>query len=408
MMFAIGVVLFALGITVSIALHEAGHMWTARKLGMKVRRYYIGFGPKIFSFRRGETEYGLKAIPAGGFCDIAGMTMHDDLAPDEVDRAMYKQTTWKRLVVMSGGIVMNFVLGLVLIFVLALGWGLPDRDAPTSVAVAGVTCVAPTQAGAPNFGLAPCTGPGPAERAGVEPGDTVTAVDGTPVTTSTEVVDALQPVTGVAELTVQRGDRTLTIPIEVEQVQRWVEDPDTGEQRSSVVGAVGISLGTMNPPLRQYNALTAIPGAVGFTGELLVQSVHGLVQLPSKVSDLWTAVTGGDRGQDTPMSVVGASVIGGQAAEADNWATFVLLLAGLNFFLGIFNLLPLLPLDGGHMAVAGYEKVRDLLRARRGLAAGGPVDYMKLMPLTYVVIVIGGAFMVLTLTADIVNPIKIF
>ena len=102
-------------------------MWTAQALGMKVRRYYIGFGPKIFSFRRGETEYGLKAIPAGGFCDIAGMTAVDELAPDEVDRAMYKQKTWKRLVVMSGGIAMNFLLGLVLVFVLAVGWGLPNR-----------------------------------------------------------------------------------------------------------------------------------------------------------------------------------------------------------------------------------------------------------------------------------------
>ncbi|MBJ7352733.1 MAG: site-2 protease family protein, partial [Rhodococcus sp.] len=131
MVFALGVVLFAVGIGVSIALHEAGHMWTAKALGMKVRRYYIGFGPKIFSFRRGETEYGLKAIPAGGFCDIAGMTAIDELAPDEVERAMYRQKTWKRIVVMVGGIAMNFVLGIVLVYVLVLGWGTPDRVTPT-------------------------------------------------------------------------------------------------------------------------------------------------------------------------------------------------------------------------------------------------------------------------------------
>ena len=142
MMFVLGVVLFALGITASVALHEAGHMWTAQKLGMKVRRYYIGFGPRIFSFRRGETEYGLKALPAGGFCDIAGMTALDELAPDEYDRAMYKQKTWKRLVVMSGGIAMNFLIGIVLVYALAVSSGLPNTE--TRAVVGTVGCAAPT------------------------------------------------------------------------------------------------------------------------------------------------------------------------------------------------------------------------------------------------------------------------
>src|SRR6478752_8557279 len=121
MVFAVGVVLFALGIALSIALHEAGHMWVAQRLGMKVRRYYIGFGPKIFSFRRGETEYGLKALPLGGFCDIAGMTALDEMTPEEEPHAMYKKAAWKRVVVMSGGIAMNFILGFALLYGLALG-----------------------------------------------------------------------------------------------------------------------------------------------------------------------------------------------------------------------------------------------------------------------------------------------
>ena len=145
-----------------------------------------------------------------------------------------------------------------------------------------------------------------------------------------------------------------------------------------------------------------------FTGYLAVRTAEALVSLPSKVADLWTAVTGGERAVDTPVSVVGASVIGGQFAERGIWESFVLLLAQLNFFLGAFNLLPLLPLDGGHMAVAIYEKARNWLRGLRGLPVGPPVDYMKLLPLTYVAVVIGGAYMVLTLTADIVNPIKLF
>ncbi|MGZ4573988.1 MAG: site-2 protease family protein, partial [Mycobacteriaceae bacterium] len=108
MTFVLGVVLFALGIGASIALHEFGHLLIAKAFGMKVRRYFIGFCPKLLSFRRGETEYGFKAIPAGGFCDIAGMTALDDLEPDEVDRAMYKQSAWKRIAVMLGGPIAHF------------------------------------------------------------------------------------------------------------------------------------------------------------------------------------------------------------------------------------------------------------------------------------------------------------
>lgn len=404
MLFGLGVFLFALGIAISIALHEAGHMWTAQKLGMKVRRYYIGFGPKIFSFRRGETEYGLKAIPAGGFCDIAGMTALDELAPDEVDRAMYKQKTWKRLVVMSGGIAMNFALGIVLLFGLAVTSGLPNLD-PRAV-VNQVTCVAPMQAGeADDFALAPCEGVGPAGAAGIESGDVVVAVNGKDVETFADLVLATREVTGTAEFTIDRDGDQLSLPVDVEQVQRWVVDPATGEISSATVGAIGISA---PPRITEYNALTAVPGTLAFTGELGMLTVHAVFDLPNKVSGLWTAVTGGERDIDTPVSVVGASVIGGQMAERGIWQSFVLLLAQLNFFLGIFNLLPLLPLDGGHMAIAIYEKVRDWIRGLRGLPAGPPANYMKLLPLTYVVIVIGGAFMLLTLTADIVNPIQLF
>ncbi|MEE2033145.1 M50 family metallopeptidase [Rhodococcus chondri] len=405
MMFVLGVVIFALGIAISIALHEAGHMWTAQKLGMKVRRYYIGFGPRVFSFRRGETEYGLKAIPAGGFCDIAGMTALDELEPDEHDRAMYKQKTWKRLVVMSGGIGMNFLLGIVLVYGLAVSAGLPNTD--NRAVVGSVGCVAPSQAGPPDYTPADCSGIGPAEAAGIVPGDVIVAVDGESVETFGDLVRATQPLTGTAEFTVQRGDETLTLPVTVEPVQRWVYEstrPDA-EPVSRNVGAIGVG---GEPSVTEHTALSAVPATFDFTGYLVARTAEALVSLPSKVADLWTAVTGGERSIDTPVSVVGASVIGGQFAERGIWESFVLLLAQLNFFLGAFNLVPLLPLDGGHMAVAIYERIRNWVRGLRGQPAGAPVDYMKLLPLTYVAVVIGGAFMVLTLTADIVNPIQLF
>ncbi|NMM85199.1 zinc metalloprotease [Rhodococcus sp. SRB_17] len=403
MVFAFGVVLFALGIGVSIALHEAGHMWTAKALGMRVRRYYIGFGPKIFSFRRGETEYGLKALPLGGFCDIAGMTALDEMTPEEEPYAMYKKATWKRVVVMSGGIAMNFILGLVLIYGLLLGWG---RGEPAPPVVQAVTCVAPDQLGQEgNFDLTECSGGGPAGEAGLRAGDRITAVDGQKTETFPEVAKAIRGVEGPVVFSVERDGQSMSITVVPDRVQRYVNSA-SGVPVKQEVSAVGI--GGPSATWIEYNALTAVPAAFDYTGELLVDSVKALADIPSKVGALWESVTGGERAQDTPISVVGASVIGGEAADRAEWAMFVGLLASINFFLGVFNILPLLPLDGGHIAVVFYERIRDWFRARRGLIAGGPVDYTKLLPITYVFIVIGGAFMLLTLTADIVNPIKIF
>ncbi|TSD93536.1 site-2 protease family protein [Skermania sp. ID1734] len=407
MIFVVGVVLFALGIAASVALHECGHMWAAKGTGMIVRRYFVGFGPKIFSWRRGETEYGLKAIPAGGFCDIAGMTIHDELEPEEIGRAMYRQKTWKRLLVMFAGIAMNFALGLLLIFILAVTWGLPNNNSNDAKAQVGTLgCAAATQS--PDGTLAACTGAGPGETAGIKTGDIITAVNGVPTPTSTDVVKQTQDAKGTAQFSITRDGHDLTIPVQVQPVQRWVVDSSTGQKRSETVGAVGLSIETVPPAPLTYNPLAAVPATFAFTGNLMVQTVHSMAQMPSKVVDLWHAVTGGQRDMDTPVSVVGASRIGGEVAQHGLWGMFILLLAILNFFLGAFNLLPLLPLDGGHMAITLYEKIRNSLRAWRGLPPGMPVNYLKLMPATYVVIVIGGAYMLLTVTADIVNPIRLF
>ncbi|QIS05184.1 PDZ domain-containing protein [Nocardia brasiliensis] len=399
MVFALGFVLFALGITISIALHECGHMWTAQATGMKVRRYFIGFGPKIFSFRRGETEYGLKALPLGGFCDIAGMTALDELQPEEVERAMYRQATWKRMVVMSGGIAMNFVLGYILVVVLAVGWGLPQFDQPPATALGAMSCV-PQQN--PDGSTQPCTGTGPAQRAGLQRGDVVTAVNGVSVKTWKEFQSETQKQSGPFTYTVDRDGQSLTISVTPERVMRYPEGGGAGRE----VSAVGVGADFYGPV--QYNVLAAIPAAGVFTGDMFVRTFQSLVQLPQKVTALVSAVTGGERDAETPVSVYGASKIGGETAERGLWNVFILVLASLNFFLGAFNILPLLPLDGGHMAVVLYEKIRNTVRGWKGLAPGGPVDYLKLLPVTYVAVVIGGAYMVLTLVADIVNPIKLF
>ncbi|MFI1913066.1 M50 family metallopeptidase [Nocardia sp. NPDC020380] len=403
MVFAIGFVLFALGITVSVALHECGHMWTAQATGMKVRRYFIGFGPKVFSWRRGETEYGLKALPLGGFCDIAGMTALDELEPEDLDRAMYRQAAWKRLLVMSGGILMNFILGYILIVILAVGWGLPRFDSPPATQLGAMSCVANQL---PDGSYAKCTGDGPAQRAGLQRGDIVTAVNGTPIKTWNDFKTLTEKQTGAFTYTVKRGDQTKDVQITPVEATTYVDDKGNKIETPKTVAKVGVGQDYYSPV--HHNFFSALPASVVFTGEIGERTVQSLAQMPAKVADLWKAVTGGPRDPETPVSVYGASRIGGEAVQHDAWPLFILTLASLNFFLGAFNFLPLLPLDGGHMAVVIYEKIRNVFRSRKGLAPGAPVDYMKLLPATYVVVVIGGAYMVLTLVADIVNPVKLF
>ena len=412
MVFTFGVVLFALGIALSIALHEFGHLLIAKAFGMKVRRYFIGFGPKVFSFRRGETEYGLKAIPAGGFCDIAGMTALDEIAPDEVDRAMYRQSAWKRIAVMMGGPITHFVLGIVLIYVLAVGFGLPNIGAPTTAVVGAATCAQPTQNGPTgdprtSYALPDCApgDPSPAEAAGLRNGDVITAVNGAATATFADVVAKTRALTGTAAFTVERDGQSRVVPVEIAQVQRYVSVPG-GPPREATVGAIGVEAAQFRPT--QYNAASAVGGSVAFTGRMFAQTFSSLLSFPQKIPAVVKAIGGGQRGTDTPISVVGASRIGGEVAQNGYWNIFILLLAGLNLFIGVFNLLPLLPLDGGHMAVTAYEKVRNLFRVRRGRPVGAPVDYTKLLPLTYVVVLLGGGVTVLTIIADIVNPVQLF
>ncbi|WLP91182.1 M50 family metallopeptidase [Gordonia sp. NB41Y] len=406
MVFAIGVVLFALGLLASIAWHECGHMWAAQATGMKVRRYFVGFGPTLWSTRRGETEYGVKALPFGGFCDIAGMTPHEQLTADEQSRAMFRQKPWKRLVVLFAGPAQNFILGFVLIVVAGLVWGLPDLSpAPVGTTLTKISCVPSTITvdADGNQTESGCTGTGPAGAAGLQPGDKIVAIDGNPVDQASQLSPRIRESSGPITLTVDRAGTEFTTTMTPQPLTVTTTD-SKGTTSTQTINRVGIVFDAP-PTWKTYNALTIWPGAAVFTGELAHQTWNALLSMPTKVHNLWIAVTGGERDPDTPVSVYGATVLGGQAAERGLWETFFLLLISINFFLGLFNLIPLLPLDGGHMAIVGYEKGRDTFRRWFGRAPGGPVDYYKLLPLTYAVVVVMAGFMVLTLTADIVNPI---
>ncbi|RSD24872.1 M50 family metallopeptidase [Amycolatopsis eburnea] len=404
MSYIIGVVLFALGICVSVALHEAGHMVTAKAFGMKVRRYFVGFGPTVFSWRRGETEYGLKWIPLGGFCDIAGMTALDEVTPDEAPRAMWRFKTWKRTVVMSAGSVTHFILGFVVLYLMAVTMGLPNLT-PAPAVLSATSCAQSitTEAQAKEQAKNPTCAPGaltPAKTAGLQPGDKVLSVGGKPIASWDEMLTTVQATSGPTAFEVQRGEQRLTLTVDVPKVQRW-----TGEGVKEV-GMIGASPQDAAKTI-QYGPVAAVGATFGFTGTMFAETAQRLVEFPQRIPAVVTAIFGGERDPNTPVSVVGASRLGGEAVEHGIWILFFFLLASLNFFIGVFNLLPLLPLDGGHIAVVWYERVRDWIRAKRGKAAGGPVDYTRLSGITMVLVLIGGAVTLLTVTADIVNPIRI-
>lgn len=398
-----GIVLFALGIMVSIVLHELGHMKVAQWSGMKVRRFFVGFGPTVWSTDRGGIEYGLKAIPLGGFCDIAGMTAYDELSPEDEPRAMWRQAWWKRVAVLLAGPFMNIVLAIALFYTVALGWGLVNQDAqpiPTDrvAAVVGDTCAGAEQCG---------PGEGPAGEAGILPGDRITSVDGVTVASwadLSEVVSARPGETVTVEL--DRAGET------VSTTTTLTSSTVDGQDR----GALGVRLSEDGIPreilddptyqsVNTYDAIGAVPATLVFTGEMVEATVQGLISFPSKIPAVAASIFGAERADDSPVSVVGASHIGGQAAEQGAWWLFLLFLAGLNLFLGAFNLVPLTPFDGGHIAVVFYEKIRDALRRVRGLAPGGPADYEKLAPLTMAVFVLLIGVSAIVITADFVNPI---
>lgn len=403
MMFVLGIIAFAVCILVSVALHECGHMWVARATGMKVRRYFVGFGPTLWSTHRpnklGSTEYGVKAIPLGGFCDIAGMTAIDEIAPQDRPYAMYRQKVWKRVAVLAAGPGMNFVIGLILIYAIAVIWGLPNLHPPTTAIVGETGCVA---AQISKEKLADCTGPGPAAEAGIRAGDVIVKVGGTSVATFDDARSELQKAAGPTPVVVERDGETINTLVDVTRTQRYTDESD----EPTTVGAIGISAAQFGPT--QYNPASAVPATFAFTGDLAVELGKSLARIPTKIGALVDAIGGGERDPETPISVVGASIIGGDTVDHGLWVAFWFFLAQLNFVLGAINLIPLLPFDGGHIAIAVFEKIRNMIRSARGMVAAAPVNYLKLMPATYVILVVVVGYMLLTVTADLVNPIRLF
>ncbi|CAB4785502.1 MAG: PDZ domain-containing protein [Actinobacteria bacterium] len=374
----LGILAFVIALLLSVMIHEFGHYLTAKHYGMKVSEFFLGFGARLWSKQRGETEFGIKAIPAGGYCKIEGMTPGDQMPEGEEGRAFYKASSARKLIVLGAGSFLHFVLGYLLLFVLFAFVGTNQLLPTISEVVKGSA----------------------AQEAGLLAGDEVTAIDNKKVTSWYDDVQVIRNSQGKPlTLTIKRGADELQI---------------TASARSEVIdGEKRYVLGIINEVgLKRSNPITAIKNSATVTKSFLVESAKSLTKLPSKIPALWGQTVGGEkRDPNGLVGVVGVARVSGQAigSEAlsitERLSTFILIIASLNIFVGLFNLLPILPLDGGHMAVAIADELRAFYARLRGRPRPAAIDVTLLTPITMVVFVILAALTVLLLVADIVNPV---
>jgi len=414
MAYLLGVVLFALAIFISVCLHEAGHMATAKAFGMKVTRYFAGFGPTLWSFKRGETEYGLKAIPLGGFVKIVGMTpQDDDVAPADQPRAMWRYPLWKRTVVMSAGSATHFLLGFAVLWITLVFVGVPNPLAGDITKQPAMISIAPcVYASEDATACVPTDVASPAKLGGLQDGDVITGLGDKPIKTYDDLQKAIRSSTfGPVDVTYQRAGKTehTTVSL-IPASRRPLDQLNNPNAKPVTVPALGVIYEPPpNVPLTvTYGPVQGLKESGLYTGRVFAAMGGAIGRIPQKVPALWDSLSGKPRDPNTPISVVGASRLGGETVEHGAWWLFLNILISLNFFVGVFNLLPLLPLDGGHIAIAWFERVRSWVYARLRRPDPGRVNYLKLMPFTYAVILIFGGFTVLTVAADIVNPITLF
>jgi membrane-associated protease RseP (regulator of RpoE activity) len=392
--YLIGVLIFVVAILVSIMLHEFGHFATAKAFGMKATQFFVGFGNTIWSFRRGETEYGVKSLPLGGFVKITGMTSMDEVDPADEPRSFRAKPAWQRVIVLSAGSFMHFTIAFVLLWALAVGIGTANAK---STVVTVSACV-------PSSAVAQCA-PGdpksPAVKGGLRTGDQITAVNGTPVHGYLGLVSAIRhqsPGTPV-KLSVLRGGRPLTLSVDLVRPS-W--DSKSG------YSFLGVS---QTPSYTQAGPIAAVGQAGSGFGTIVTESFSGLAKIPCAIPVLFSK----DRSKSPCgqiSSVVGAASVTGQVvADGFNWQVTVTEIAeiviSVNIFIGIFNLLPLLPLDGGHIAIVLYERGRAGVARLRRRPDPGLVDIQRLIPVSVGVFAILVCLSVLLIAADIVNPLHL-
>ncbi|SKA38184.1 RIP metalloprotease RseP [Marinactinospora thermotolerans DSM 45154] len=452
----LGIVVFALGLLLSIAWHELGHLATAKMFGIRCTQYMVGFGKTLWSRKWGDTEYGIKLVPLGGYVRMVGMipprkrveatadamegdavpakpmsrwramiedareASYVEMEPGDENRQFYQRAPWKRLIVMAAGPGMNLILAVVLFCIAMMGIGVQQ---PTNVVGAVQECV--VAADSAERDCAEGAEPTPAAQAGLLPGDRIVAIDGQETPTWQAVSSEIRDTIGPATITVERdGER---IDLSANLIENRVVARDANgdtilkldENGDPVLDAQGRAVPETVPagflgfePTSERQSLSLAQTATRM-GDMAIGVGEAIITLPSKVPDVFQAAfLGAEREVDSPVGIVGASRIGGEILAQpipvmDRIAFMVNMLASVNLFLFAFNMLPLLPLDGGHIFGALWEWVRRGWAKLFKRPDPGPFDVAQLMPFAYVVVVCFLCFSLMLLVADIFNPVRL-
>ncbi len=447
--FVLGVLFMATGVAASIALHEVGHLVPAKRFGVRVTQYMVGFGPTMWSRKRGETEYGVKAVPLGGYIRMIGMfpprpgdepgtvrasstgrfsqlvdearaASLEEVRPGDEKRVFYRLPVHQKVIVMLGGPTMNLLIGVVLLTLLVTVHGVATAQ-PGAVVASVSQCVVPvTTAGdATTCTDQPKT---PALAAGLLPGDRFVSIAGQPVVDTTDVGTLIRPRVGEAvPIVVERDGRQVTVTATpIRNVVPVLDDKGLpvknadGTTQTTEAGFLGVR--SAAPVGYVPQPVTAVPGMLwGYVSG----TAQALVHVPQRMVGVWQAAFGGAaREADSPMSVVGVGRVAGEASggkydslvgtsAGDKLWFLVGLIAALNFMLFLFNLIPLLPLDGGHVAGALWEGLKRGLAKALGRPDPGYVDVAKALPIAYTVSTVLLGASLLLIYADVVKPVNL-
>ncbi len=372
-LFSVWWLVFVVGVLVAIFLHELGHFATARWTGMKATQFFIGFGPRVWSFRRGETEYGVRALPLGAFVRIIGMNNMDDVEPEDEDRTYRSKSFPKRLLVISAGSLMHMLIAIVLLFTVYVADGEVVRRDGAEIASVELT--------------------GPAYIAGLQEGDIVVSIDGQPVVGSSDLgrlVQTNQP-GDMLSFEVLRDGSTVTVPVGL--------GANTDEE-SPLFGKpyIGVSSGSYFDTV-EHTVPAAAVNAVTDIFPTSWEMTKGAVKVLNPVNILTHLNGTNDDLETRPTTLVGVTGLSDDVGESEGIVGILFLLAVLNVFVGVFNMFPLLPLDGGHALIAIYERLRE---------RGGQryyADVAKMMPFAMAVMTVLLFLFMSGLYLDITDPV---